>query len=61
MLCTPWPSGGSYTVMFFKVYMNRVLLKSRLGLKETRRREKNEAKTKFSLIKAHEFTKRLCL
>ena len=25
--------------------------------RETRRKEKNEAKTKFSLIKAHEFTK----
>ena len=29
--------------------------------RETRQREKNEAKTKFSLIKACEFTKRLCL
>ena len=42
-------------------YMNQVLLKGRLGLKETRQREKNEAKTNFSLIKAREFTKRLCL
>ena len=42
-------------------YMNQVLLKGRLGLKETRLREKNEAKTTFSLIKALEFTKRLCL
>jgi hypothetical protein len=32
--------------------MNQVLLKGRLGLKETRRREKKEAKTHFSLIKA---------
>ena len=42
-------------------YMNWVVLKGRLGLKETRQREKNEAKTIFSLIKAREFTKRLCL
>ena len=43
-------------------YMNRVFLEGRLGLKETRLREKNdEAKTNFSLIKAREFTKRLCL
>ena len=44
-------------------YMNLVFLEGRLGLKEreTRQREKNEAKTNFSLIKAQEFTKRLCL
>ena len=42
-------------------YMNQVLLKGRLGLKKTRQREKKEAKTNFSLIKAHESTKRLCL
>ena len=42
-------------------YMNQVLLKGRLGLKETRQREKNEAKTNFSLIKAPKFTKSLCL
>jgi hypothetical protein len=40
---------------------NRVLLKGRLGLKEIRQREKKEAKTNFSLIKAPEFTKSLCL
>jgi hypothetical protein len=33
-------------------YMNRVLLKGMLGLKETRWREKNEAKKNFSLFKA---------
>ena len=44
-------------------YMNQVFLEGRLGLKEKLEGEKknDEAKTNFSLIKALEFTKRLCL
>lgn len=42
-------------------YMNQVLMKDRMGLKETRWWEENEAKTKFSLTKAPKFTKSLCL
>jgi hypothetical protein len=42
-------------------HVNWVLLKGRLGLNETRQGEKKEAKTNFSLIKAHKFTKSLCL
>ena len=44
-------------------YMNQVFLEGRLGLKEKLEGEKknDEAKTNFSLIKALEFTKGLCL
>ena len=54
------PRSGCQTVAA-RGHANRVLQKGRLGMKETRRQEKKEAKTKFSLIKVPEFTKSLCL
>ena len=42
-------------------YMNQVLLKGRLGAEKDQTAGKERGKINFSLIKAHESTKRLCL